>query len=136
MMKQTRLFIILTILIALLSACGSPEEALLTVGEQEYSRSSLEGLGVAEVDYTNKDGETTTFTGVRLIELLQDAGLTNSGETLIFTAADGYQVEMPMEEALICEACTVAFDDGSLRMVMPDMSSKLQVKDLVEIGVQ
>lgn len=135
-MKYTRFLVILTILITLLAACGSPEEGLLTVGEQEYSRSELGDLGVADVDYTDKDGETTTYSGVRLTDLLQDADLTNSGETLIFTAADGYQAELPMEEALDCQDCTVAFDDESLRLVMPDMSGKLQVKDLIEIAVQ
>ncbi len=136
MMKKVQFLAILTTLIALLSACGSTGEALLTIGEREYSRSALENFEAVTVDYTNKDGETTQFSGVPLLSLLEDAGVTGSGETLVFTAADGYQAEMPMEETLGCQACMVAFDDDSLRLVMPDMSSKLQVKELTTIEVQ
>jgi hypothetical protein len=43
---------------------------------------------------------------------------------------------MELGEALACADCIVAFDNGSLRMVMPEMSGKLQIKDVVEIGVE
>ena len=87
-------------------------------------------------DYTNKDGETTSYTGVSLSALLEDAGLASGGETLVFTASDGYQAEMALADALACANCIVAFDEDILRMVMPDMSSKLQVKDVIEISVE
>lgn len=136
---KTRLLITLIVLITLISACapadGSPEETVLTVGEQGFSQSDLESLEAKTSDYTNKDGETTTYAGVSLSALLEKAGISGSG-TLIFTAADGYQADLPLDEALACESCIVAFDDGSLQMVMPDMSSKLQVKDVIEITVE
>jgi hypothetical protein len=40
-----------------------------------------------------------------------------------------------LEDALACTDCIVAIDNGSLRMVMPELSSKLQVKDVIEISV-
>jgi hypothetical protein len=104
---------------------------VLTVNGQDYSQSDLEALGVLSVDYTDKDGQTTTYEGVLLSDLLSDAGVT--GKTVVFTAADGYEAEMPMADAMACANCIVAFDDGSLRMVMPEQSGKLQVKDVVEI---
>lgn len=140
-MKKSILFTSLFIVIALLSACSQTPEAVvtetaaLTVGSEEFSLSELEAYETLSADYTNKDGETSTFEGVALTDLLQDANLTD-GDTLIFTASDGYEAEMPLDEALSCANCIVAFDDNILRMVMPDMSSKLQVKDVVKISVK
>lgn len=134
-MKKTFVFAGLFIMLTLLAACAPAQEAaVLTVGEQEYSQSDLEALGTLSVDYTDKDGETTTYEGVLLSDVLSDAGIT--GETVVFTASDGYEAEMPIADAMACSNCIVAFDDGSLRMVMPEQSGKLQVKDVVEISVK
>lgn len=134
-MKKIFMFIILFVFLTFLAACGQAEEAaILTVEGQEYSQSELENLGTMAVDYTDKDGETTTYQGVLLSDLLNDAGV--NGEMVTFTAIDGYEAEMPMDEAVACGDCILAFDDGSLRMVMPGQSSKLQVKDVVNIKVE
>ena len=135
-MKKTRLFASLFLVLALLSACSQAGEAVLTVGSQVYSQADLEALGTMSVDYTNKDGETTTYEGVPIADVLQDAGVADSGDTVTFTAADDYSADMALEEALACPNCIVAFDEGSLRLVMPDFSGKLQVKDLVTISVE
>ncbi|MDY6846373.1 MAG: hypothetical protein SVP52_04485 [Chloroflexota bacterium] len=140
-MKKSTLFASLFIVIALLSACSQAPEAVitetavLTVGSEELTLSELEAYETLSADYTNKDGETTTYEGAPLVDLLQDAKLTE-GDTLIFTASDGYEAEMPLDEALNCANCIVAVDDDILRMIMPDMSSKLQVKDVVKISVK
>lgn len=137
-MKKNQLLISLFVMLTLITACSpgevAVEEAVLTVGDQAYTQVELETLGTMSVDYTNKDGESTTYTGVSLAALLADAGLTGSG-TLVFTAVDGFEADLTLEEALECTDCIVAFDNGSLRMVMPEFSSKLQVKDVIEISV-
>ncbi len=133
-MKKNYIFAGLLIILTLLSACAQTQEAaVLTVGGQEYNQSDLEALGIMSVDYTNKDGETTTYEGVLLSNLLENAGL--EGETVVFTAADGYEAEIALDEALACVDCIVAFDEGSLRLVMPEQSSKLQVKDIIQISI-
>jgi hypothetical protein len=138
-MKKHRLLIPLFLLLILISACApeqaAVQETVLTVGDRGFSLSELEALGTISVDYTNKDGETSTYTGVSLAALLEDAALTGTGDTLVFTAADGYQADMDLADALACANCILAIDDGSLRMVMPGLSSKLQVKDIIEISV-
>lgn len=138
-MKKNHVLLTLFVLITLLTACSPTsapfEEAVLTVGAKTYTQSELEAFGMTSVDYTNKDGETTSYSGVSLISLLDDAGLTGAGDTLVFTAADGYQADMYLNDALACANCIVAIDDGSFRMVMPELSSKLQVKDVIEIRV-
>ena len=135
-MKKIRLFASLLIVLAVLAACAPAGETVLTVGSQEYIQVELEALGTQTVEYTNQDGEVTTYNGVALSTLLEDAGVADSGANITFTAADNYEAEASVDEVLACVDCIVAFDDGSLRVVMPDFSGKLQVKDLVSITVQ
>ena len=137
-MKKTRLFAGLLLILALVTACApaAQEEAILTVGSKRYTRSDLEALGILSVDYTDKDGETTTYVGVLLSIILEDADVSEAGSNVTFTAADDYQADIPVDEAVACKNCIVAFDEDSLRMVMPEQSGKLQVKDVVEITVQ
>ena len=134
-MKKTSLIIVIIIVLALLSACaGSSGDPVLSVGGKEYTKAGLEKLETMTVDYTNKDGETTAYTGVVLTALLDDAGVTNSNAMITFIAGDGYEAEIAMADLTACSNCILAFDDDSLRTVMPDMSGKLQVKDVVEIS--
>ena len=134
-MKKNNLFVSIILVVVLLTACGQAEETLLTVGNQEYGQSDLEEIGTMSVDYTNKDGETTSYEGVLLSALLTDSGADGNGTTVTFTAADGYEASTDTSEAMACTDCIVAFDDGVLRIVMPDFSSKLQVKDIIAIAV-
>jgi len=90
----------------------------------------LKALGITSANYTNKDGETTTYDGVSLAALLEDANLDIAGSTIKFTVADGYEVEMDVSEAFACINCIVAFDNSSLHMVMPNMSGKLHVWEI------
>lgn len=109
----------------------------LVGAELAWAEADLKAMEAMDVDYTNKDGETATFNGVSLAALLALAGPKAEATTLIFVADDGYTAELPLADALACEKCIVAFsDDGTLRMVMPDMSSKVNVKGVVEIQVK
>lgn len=99
-----------------------------------WSMEDLQGLPATEAEYTNKDGETTTYTGVAISALLAEVGI-DSFNSLTLLAADGYTAEVTAGELAGCPNCIVAFDDGSLRSVMPGLTSKLQVKDLVEIQI-
>lgn len=139
----------LFLLAALLGSCASQSEtaaeepvvaeAALTVTgpavNLAWSEADLKALPATETEYTNKDGETTTYTGVAFADLLAAAGI-DSYASLVLVAADGYSGEVTVEELDACPKCIVAFDGDSLRSVMPDMSGKQQVKDLVEIQVK
>ena len=103
--------------------------------EISWTEEELKALGTIEVDYTDKDGVTTTYTGVPFGTLLE---LTSAGEgaTLVLVAGDGYSAEIALADVQACETCIVAFDpEGGLRSVMPEQSGKVQVKDLVEIQI-
>lgn len=114
-------------------------EAALTLSgavEMSWSVNDLAAMDQIEADYTNKDGETTTYSGVAISDLLAAAGVEDY-TMLTLVASDEYAAEVAAEDFDSCANCLVAVqDDGSLRSVMPDMSSKVQVKDLVEIQVQ
>lgn len=134
-MEKLKFFVIALVLVMLVAACAPATAAdpILTVNGKAYTRAELEAFGTTNADYTNKDGETTTYEGVLLSAILADAGVADAGGEVTFVAADAYEATLPAEEALACADCIVAFDSESLLTVMPEMSSKLQVKDLVEI---
>jgi hypothetical protein len=138
----------LFVLVALITSCAPQVEpvpaepigadgALKMTGPAifiAWTMEDLQGFPSTEVDYTNKDGETTTYSGVAISLLLAEVGV-ESFNSLTLIAVDGYSAEVTADEMDGCERCIVAFDGGSLRSVMPDLSSKLQVKDLVEIQI-
>ena len=146
-MKKTTIFIVLLVAVAMLTACSTTAndvvdevveeaaeaEGILSIGEKSYTQSDLEALGTMDSDYTNKDGETTTYSGVLISSLLADAGA--DGDNVTFVASDGYEAEITMAELVDCANCIIAFDDGELRTVLPDFGGKLNVKGIVEIAV-
>ncbi len=83
---------------------------------------------------TKKDGSTTEYTGVLVIDLLNEAGA--AGGTVVFIASDGYEAELSMAELEGCADCIVAFDGEELRMVLPGFPSSVQIKGVVEIQVK
>ena len=128
-------------------ACGGQEpgmeggEAALSINgsvstEKSWTMNELESMDTMNVDYTGKDGETTTYTGVPVNALLDEAGVASGATTLTFVASDDYSADAELSEIQACNNCVVAFDDGSLRMVMPEFSGKLQVKNVIEIQVK
>jgi len=150
--KKSVLIMVLLAAVLVLSGCGGQETveapepvevaepALIisgSVGEElSWTMDELQAMDTTEVEYTGKDGETETFTGVSLADLIGDASPEADAGTVVFTASDDYQAEAALSEILDCGDCVVAFDGGSLRSVMPEFSGKLQVKNLVQIEIQ
>ena len=144
---------LITVLLAglLLSACATTtaepaaEEAVIAAEpaltlsgtvDVSWTADELSAMDQVDADYTNKDGETTTFSGVLISDLLAAAGVTDYTKISLI-ASDEYSVDVTAEELASCAACIVAFDDdGSLRSVMPDLAGNQNVKSLVEIAVE
>ncbi len=145
---------VLVLLVSVLAGCGSTpaptqapeptappaaEVALRMTGpaqEMAWTEDDLRAMDTLDVDYTDKDGTVTTYTGVPMKTL---AGLAGSGEgaALVLVASDGYEAEIALADVQSCDNCIIAFDpEGGLRSVLPEQSGKLQVKGLVEIRVQ
>jgi hypothetical protein len=101
-----------------------------------WSEDEVRGLEAIEVEYTDKDGENTTWAGAPLTTVLDLSGVTADAAILTFVASDGNAADVTLDEVQDCAECVVAFQDcGGFRMVLPDFSSKVQAKDVVEIQV-
>lgn len=126
--------------VALLSvACGGKDEPVFSLSgvvEASFTGQSLEAMEPIEVEFTEKDGSVSAFTGVPIAALLSESGVSDYSKVTMI-ASDGYSAEVTAEELSACSDCVVAPDgEGGFRTVMPGFSGKLQVKDLVELKVE
>ncbi len=103
---------------------------VLDVNGKGFTLADLKAMTWVAVDYTDKDGETTTYVGVPIADLLKAA--KSKGTTLSIIASDGYEANIALAE--VTEQSIIAItDDGSLRSVLPGGSGKLQVKDVTKL---
>ncbi len=147
---KTKIGLILSMLaLVMAAACATPtqttaapaaavEDAVLVISgaaDAGFSMEDLQAMPVTDAEYTNKDGETSAYSGVRFADLLAAAGATDYASVSL-VAADEYTAEVDQADLDACPTCIVSIDDdGTLRAVMPGMSSAKQVKYLVEIAV-
>lgn len=123
-------------------AAGVPDDAAFKITgavetEVGWTEEKIRSMDSIEAEYTNKDGETETFTGVRVTDLLSKAGPASEATTLILVADDGYSAEVAIADVEACADCIVSpRNQGGFQMVMPGLSSKAQVKGVVEIQVK
>jgi len=123
-------------------SAGIPADAAVKVTgavaqEMGWTEAQLQDMSSVEAEITNKAGETQTFVGVPIKELLAEAQVQEGASTVVLVASDGYTAEMPIADLEACDTCIVAPQDGGgFRSVMPGMAGNLGVKDLVEIKVQ
>jgi DMSO/TMAO reductase YedYZ molybdopterin-dependent catalytic subunit len=123
-------------------AAGVPENAAFKITgnvetEVGWTEEKIRSMDTIEAEYTNKDGETETYTGVLITDLLSKAGPNADATTLVFVADDGYSAEVPLADIEACADCIVSFQNqGGFRIVAPGLSGKAQVKGVVEIQVQ
>jgi hypothetical protein len=146
--KTLTLVSILTVLTILLVACsggakgGIPKNAALKITgsvdeEIGWTEEEVKAMESMDVESTNKDGETSTYTGVSIKALLDKAGVKEDATTVVFVADDDYTAEATLAEVQGCADCIVSFrNKGGFSIVMPGFSSKLQVKGVVEIQVK
>jgi molybdate/tungstate transport system substrate-binding protein len=114
------------------------ETALSVTGAVEneltLSMADLEALGVEEVTVEHPKKGAQTCEGVRLSKILEAAATT--GDTLTFTAADDYRIDLPLADAQACADCLVAIDGDNLSLAMSGMEGMFWVKDLISIEVK
>jgi hypothetical protein len=123
-------------------AAGVPDDAAFKItGSAEtevgWTEEKIRSMDAIDVEYTNKDGETETYTGVRISDLLSKADPKEGAATLAFVADDGYSSEAPLADIEACANCIVAFQNqGGFRIVAPDFPGNVQVKGVVEIQIK
>jgi hypothetical protein len=133
-----RIFGIVLLAILLVSCAPKAEPVLKLTGlaSKAWNAADLKALPSVSSDYSNKDGEKTTYKGVTFTSLFESAGVKEYA-SVILVAADDYSAEVTKDELSACPTCIVAIlEDGSLRSSMPGLSGKQQVKDLIEIQVK
>ena len=98
----------------------------------------LRGMEVVKITAEHPKSGMADYEGVRLGALLALAKPTANAKTIVFTAADGFSAEADLAEMQGCADCLVAFTNtpGKLKMVMPGLSSKLWVKDVITIELK
>ena len=138
------------IVLAMLVGCGgSPagdgepaeETALQVTGnvenEMAWTEEEVRSMDTIESQRENNEGELSTYTGVPIEALLEEAGVPNDATTVTFVAEDDYTADVELAEVMACNDCIVSFrNQGGFSIVMPGYSGKLQVKGVVEIQVE
>ena len=123
-------------------AAGVPDDAALKITgdvktEVGWTEEKIRSMDTIEAQSTDKSGETSTYTGVRISDLLSKADPNDGAATVVFVADDGYSAEVPLAEVEACADCIVAFSNqGGFRIVAPDLPGNVQVKGVVEIQVK
>lgn len=74
------------------------------------------------------------YTGVRLSDLFTTLEVQSTATTLLLGATDGFMAEIPLADIEATPDAMIAIgSDGTLNGVMPGMSSKAWVKDIVSM---
>ena len=123
-------------------AAGVPDNAALKITgsvetEVGWTEDKIRSMDTIEAESTNKEGETSTYTGVRISDLLSKAGPTGEAATVVFVADDGYSAEAPLPDIEACADCIVSFrNQGGFSIVAPGFPGNVQVKGVIEIQVK
>jgi tungstate transport system substrate-binding protein len=120
------------------AAEGPADVALKITGkvdkEMGWTEEEVRAMDTIEAESTNKQGETSTYTGVPITKLLEVAGVQSDGSTLVYIADDGFTAEVPLADVQACADCIVSFrNQGGFSIVMPGFPSNVQVKGVIEI---
>ena len=123
-------------------AAGVPDDAAFKItgnvkAEVGWTEEKIRSMDAIEVEFTDKDGETETYTGVRISDLLSKADPNDGATTVVFVADDGYAAEAPLADIQACADCIVSFrNQGGFSIVAPGFDGSVQVKGVVEIQVK
>jgi DMSO/TMAO reductase YedYZ molybdopterin-dependent catalytic subunit len=123
-------------------AAGVPGDAALKITgnvetEVGWTEEKIRSMDTIEAESTNKEGETSTYTGVRISDLLSKAGPQGDATTVAFVADDGYTAEAALAEIEACADCIVSFrNQGGFSIVAPGFPGNVQVKGVIEIRVK
>ena len=144
MSKLSTSFIFLSISLIIFASCtgnggGIPDNSALKITGNVnnpigWSEDQVLKMDKVEVESTNKDGETKSYTGVKITDLLALAELKADVTNLIFVGDDGFTAEVSLAEIQSCPDCIVSFrSQGGFSIVMPGFPGKVQIKGVIEL---
>lgn len=144
MKKSMGLFLVAAVMIVF-TACGpeekEPPAALRITGavdqEQDWTEAEVKRMKTVDAQRENNAGEISTYTGVPVNALLEDAGLVPDASKIVLVADDGQKVDISLEKIKSCPDCILSFrNQGGFSAVFPEFPGKVQVKGVVEIRVE
>jgi hypothetical protein len=123
------------------AAAPAGDAALKVTGkvakEQAWTEEQVKAMPTIEAQSTNKQGQTSTYTGVLISDLLKQAEPAADAKTVVYVAEDGFTAEVPLADVMACKDCIVSFrEQGGFSIVMPNFPGNLQVKGVVEMQVK
>jgi hypothetical protein len=105
--------------------------------ETGWSEDELKAMNTLDVESTNSKGETDTYTGVLISDLLNLAVPKADATTLVFVADDGFTAEIALADVINCQNCILSFrSKGGFSSVLPEFEKNLQVKGVIEMQVK
>jgi GTP cyclohydrolase III len=153
MMHTSRFrLIVLALLLVFIAGCGgaaadTPEAeegaviALKITGsvndEVGWSEEEIHSMESIQVDSTNNEGESETYTGVQIWTLLSMAGIKPDASMVVFIGGDGETAEVALSEVQDCENCIFTLrKNGGFSVLVPGVSKKLLVKGVTEVQIE
>lgn len=105
--------------------------------EMGWTEDEVKAMPSIDVESTNSKGESTTYTGVLISDLLNLAITKPNAVTLVIVADDGYSAEIALSDVMSCADCILSFrSNGGFSSVLPGFEKNLQVKGVVELQVK
>jgi DMSO/TMAO reductase YedYZ molybdopterin-dependent catalytic subunit len=149
-MKNTRItLVVLSILVVLslaLAACGAKDTGPVTLtvsglvdNQLNLTDDGLHDMDVVTLNLEHPKNGAQDYTGVRLNDILDQAGIAAGATTVTLTASDGYSFDLDLATVQACTDCLVSFDlatAGVYNAAMPGQSGKAWVSLLVSIEVK
>jgi DMSO/TMAO reductase YedYZ molybdopterin-dependent catalytic subunit len=149
-MKQNRILLVvlsLVVVLALtLTSCGQADNGPVTFTvkglvktELQLTDAGMHKMNVVTLNLTHPKNGAADYTGVRLNDLLNKAGIQSGATTVTLTGSDGYTFDIDLATVQACTDCLISFDAttaGVYNSAMPDQSGKAWVKGIVSIEVK
>jgi DMSO/TMAO reductase YedYZ molybdopterin-dependent catalytic subunit len=126
-------------------AVAAPEPVTLTVSgvvanELKLTDKALHAMTMVTLNLVHPKNGAMDYTGVRLNDILTQAGIKSGATTITFTASDGFTNDLDLATVQACTDCLVAFDPaapGVYNLAMPGQTSgKAWINGLVSITIK
>jgi tungstate transport system substrate-binding protein len=105
--------------------------------ETGWTEEEVRAMDTLEVESTNSQGQSDTYTGVLISSLLAEAQPSAEATTVVFVGDDGSTSEQPLADIQACENCIISFrTKGGFSVVLPGMPNPMPIKGVVEIQVK
>jgi DMSO/TMAO reductase YedYZ molybdopterin-dependent catalytic subunit len=120
-------------------AAGVPDDTAFKITGNVQTKLGWTGkkqrsMDTIEAESTNKAGETKTYTGVRISDLLSKADPKGDATILILVADDGYTAEVALVEVQECADCIVAFRNQGRALASSLLASRATLRSRVSWG--